>query len=479
MPKPAGVFWLTRDFRFADNPALLAAISDGPLLPVFFIDRLTMSQGAASRWRLERALRKFDAALRARTGGLGLVVLMGEAGDILPKLMKRLGARRVHQSDWPTSEMRAVQGSLRAALHPIQGELVLHPGHLLAHPRAVRNGNGDAYRVYSPFARALRRVGPESPAPEAPARIAAFTEPPDALDVETLDLAPDLHGGRRILERFGQEAGECAARARLKDFLDRASAYPAKRDRPDLDATSSLSEHLAVGEISPRTIWAAATLQAELTPGSAPGIEQFLSEVIWREFAWRLLLEFPRLPVACWRDEWERFPWLKDGPQLTAWRRAQTGVALVDAGLREMWVTGRMHNRVRMVAASWLTKHLKTDWRAGLAHFADCLTDWDPAANAMNWQWVAGCGPDAAPYFRIFNPERQAEQYDPEGRYRRRWLAGFQGECAAEARAWVESAPPSWLVAPRWKPGSPSAVTAGREAALAALAQFRISVSEG
>ena len=144
-----------------------------------------------------------------------------------------------------------------------------------------------------------------------------------------------------------------------------------------------------------------------------------------------------------------------------------------------MWVTGRMHNRVRMVAASWLTKHLKTDWRAGLAHFADCLTDWDPAANAMNWQWVAGCGPDAAPYFRIFNPERQAEQYDPEGRYRRRWLAGFQGECAAEARAWVESAPPSWLVAPRWKPGSPSAVTAGREAALAALAQFRISVSEG
>ncbi|WP_062563575.1 cryptochrome/photolyase family protein [Paracoccus aminovorans] len=472
-----GILWLTRDFRLHDNPALQAAIADGPLLPVFIIDRLTMTQGAASRWRLMRALQSLDATLRQRTGGKGITILRGEADEILPPLMKRLGVRRLHQSDWPTSEMRTLQGRMRAALRPAGAELVLHPGHLLVHPRAIRTGNGGAYRVYSPFARAVRQLGPDRPAADAPRRITACTEPLQGLDPLKLDLAPDLHRGRAALEQFAPPAGEGAALARLDDFLDRASAYPGGRDRPDLDATSGLSDHLAVGEISPRVVWASAMLRAEVSPEHAAGIGKFLSEVIWRDFSWHLLIEFPQMPVACCRPEWEGFPWRKDAPELIGWQRAETGVALVDAGLRQMWLTGRMHNRVRMVVASWLTKHLLIDWRAGLAHFADCLTDWDPAANAMNWQWVAGCGPDAAPYFRIFNPERQAEQYDPQGDYRRRWLAGFDGASYPEAEVWLQSIPPAWNRGP-WLPGPPSMLAKGRNAALAALAQFRATISE-
>ena len=472
-----GILWLTRDFRLRDNPALLAATADGPLLVVFFIDRLTMAQGAASRWRLGRALASFDATLRTRTGGKGITVLRGEPDDHLPGLMERLGTRRVHQSDWPTPDMRVLQDRMRAALHPLGARLILHPGHLLVHPGAVRTGNGGVYRVYSPFARAAHKLGPDRPAPDAPPRITPCTDPLGGIDLNGLDLAPDLHRGRAALDRFAAPSGEDAALARLDAFLDQASDYPGGRDRPDRDVTSGLSEYLAVGEISPRTIWARAALRAEISPEHAAGIAKFLSEVIWREFSWHLLIDFPLMPVACWRPEWESFPWRKDGPGLIRWQRAQTGVALVDAGLRQMWLTGQMHNRVRMVVASWLTKHLLIDWRAGLAHFADCLTDWDPAANAMNWQWVAGCGPDAAPYFRIFNPEKQAEQYDCRGEYRRRWLAGFDGSTGAEASAWAKSIPRAWGAGP-WRAGPAAMLAEGRDAALAALAEFRATTPE-
>lgn len=471
-PTP-GLLWLTRDLRLADNPALLAAIADGPLLAVFCVDRLTLAQGAASRWRLGQGLMAFDAALRRRTGGKGIVVLRGEPDALLPDLARRFGVRRAHQSHWPAPGMRALQDRVRAALRPAGAELALHPGLLLLRPKALRTGAGGAYRVYSPFARALRAHGPDAPAPDAPARIAAFAAAPEGEDLARLDLAPDLRRGRAALERFALPAGEAAAEERLAAFLDRAADYPAGRDRPDLDATSGLSDHLAQGEIGPRRLWSIAATRAEARPEVAVGIEKFLAEVIWREFSWHLLIDFPEMAERCWREEWEAFPWRNDGPGLTGWLRAETGVALVDAGLREMWVSGRMHNRVRMVVASWLTKHLLTDWRAGLAHFADCLTDWDPAANAMNWQWVAGCGPDAAPYFRIFNPEKQAEQYDPEGRYRRRWLAGFAGARTPEAAAWLDSAPRSWRVADEWRAGDHAALGQGRARALAALEAFR------
>lgn len=479
----AGLWWLSRDFRLQDNPALMAAISDGPLLPVFFIDALTLSQGAASRWRLERGLRALDAALRKRTGGQGLVVLRGEPDVVLPRIMSSLGLSNLHQSDRPAPAMRQLQQKVEAALEPIGARFSRHMGHLLIHPSRVRTHTGTAYKVYSPFARALRRCGPDRPLGDAPAHINAFTaalpeiglEP---VDLATLDLAPDLKRGRAALEHFALPAGESAAHDRLDAFFDRAQGYSAGRDRPDLEATSNLSEHLALGEISPRTLWAMASLRAELDPASAAGITHFLSEVIWREFAWHLLIEEPDLPRICWRREWEAFPWRKSGEALQRWQRAQTGVALVDAGLREMWLTGRMHNRVRMVVASWLTKHLLTDWRAGLAHFEDCLTDWDPAANAMNWQWVAGCGPDASPYFRIFNPIRQQEQFDPQATYCKRWLTGFEGSATSEAGFWAQSIPLSWGAVQKWRAGPSDDLRTGREAALQALSQFRAKLEE-
>ena len=460
MSPPPAIFWLSRDFRFSDNAALAAA-ARGPVLAVFFIDRLLRAQGAASRWRLERGLRAFDAELRRRSGR-GALILRGEPDQLLPGLATTLGAAEVHQNDWPAPEMRTLQARVDAALRAGGRRLVLHPGHLLVHPRLVRTKTGGSYRVYTPFARALRGIGPDQPGASAPARITQAAPPAKGLALEDMNLAPDLHGGRAVLDRHALPAGEAAALARLDAFLDRVTDYETRRDRADLEATSGLSEHLALGEISPRSLWALARARGRDTPGASAGVEKFLSELIWREFAWHLLIEFPQMAAAPWRPEWRDFPWQGDSDQAEAWRRAETGIPLIDAGLREMRVTGRMHNRVRMVVASWLTKHLLTDWRLGLAHFQDSLSDWDPAANAMNWQWVAGCGPDASPFFRIFNPETQAERHDPAGRYRRLWLETR----AADYRATL---PRSQTALP------PTRVTlgAGRQRALDAYASFR------
>ncbi|WP_233352072.1 cryptochrome/photolyase family protein [Pseudogemmobacter humi] len=460
----SAILWLCRDFRFDDNAALAAALADGPVLPVFVLDAATRAQGSASRWRLGRALAAFDAAWRARTGE-HITVLEGEAAELLPDLATRLGARRIHQNDWPAPAQQQVQAALRHVLGEGPVRLHLHPGHLLVHPSRIRTGTGGSYKVYTPFARAVRQAGADRPLP-APGRLTALPAGGD-LRAGGLNLAPDMFRGAAVLAGHALPAGEAAALDRLDDFFDRARDYPAHRDRPDIDATSGLSEHLAFGEISPRRIWATARLRAEVEPALEAGAGKFLAELLWREFAWHLLLAFPQMPEAPWRPEWAAFPWAGENAAATAWTRAGTGIALVDAGLREMRVTGRMHNRVRMVVASWLTKHLLTDWRIGLRHFEDSLTDWDPAANAMNWQWVAGCGPDASPFFRIFNPEKQAETFDPQGRYRHYWL---QGEGAL---AYAATLPAAWNSPAGWVEADSAPLLAdGRARALAALATF-------
>lgn len=463
------IWWLGRDFRLADNPALVAAAGAGAVLPVFVLDAATRAQGAASRWRLQRALQGLDATLRQRHGR-GITLLAGEADAILPRLAAACGATAIHHCDWPCPADRAAQDRLRAALAHGPARLHLHPGHLLLHPGRIRTGKGGAYRVFTPFARALRAAGPDRPLPQPVITLAEAPDPaPASLDPARLDLAPDLHGGAAVLARHALPAGEAAALARLDAFLDHAAGYGDNRDRPDRDACSGLSEHLALGEISPRQIWARAAPHLQGSAGD--DIAKFLSELSWREFAWHLLIDQPDLAETPWRPEWRDFPWRRDEAALAVWQQARTGIALVDAGLREMRVTGRMHNRVRMVVASWLTKNLLIDWRAGLAHFADSLTDWDPAANAMNWQWVAGCGPDAAPFFRIFNPQRQAETFDPAGHYRRRWLWGFEGADGPESRAYFQAVPRAWPVPQPWQ----AAEVQGRDRALAAYARFRAS----
>ena len=476
------LYWLTRDFRFSDNAALTAALSQGPVLAVFVLDQQTREQGAASRWRLQRALEVFDAELRRRSGN-GVLVVEGEAEEVFPALMRQTGARQVHQNDWPRPSMRQSQRRLSAALGPLCGELHLYPGHLLASPQRIRTGQGGVYKVFTPFARALRHYGVDRPLPGLPDQFAAVPLPESVeglrlRSLRELELAPDLHRGHALLERFALPAGEAAAFDRLEDFFDRAAPYPEGRDRPDIDACSGLSEHLALGEISPRSLWALASLRADVDSSAGPGaaaaagLEKFLSEVIWREFAWHLLIDFPQLETAPWRGEWAEFPWRGAGPELERWQRGDTGIAMVDAGLREMWVTGRMHNRVRMVVASWLTKHLLIDWRLGMQHFADCLTDWDPASNAMNWQWVAGCGPDASPFFRIFNPETQAQKFDPKALYRAKWLAGWPGaEASPEAGAFLENLPSDWRPSAVWRPAPAEVLKAGR---LQALEEYRM-----
>ncbi len=464
------ILWLARDFRFHDNEALRAAVAQGPVLPVFVVDRLVQGLGAAARLRLQAALRAFDAAWLARTGQR-LTVLQGEAADLLPALAQDIGATAIHQNDWPWVEQRRVQAALSAALRGQACQLRLHQGHLLIAPQKVTAAKGSAYRVYTPFARALRRLGPDAPCPDV-TQIAAL--PSRGLLDAVPPFAPDLHRGASVLAAHMLPVGETQALQRLDDFLDHAQPYPDLRDHAAEDVGSNLSEHLALGEISPRLIWARASLHAQLHPAQAAGIDKFLSEVIWREFAWHMLIDFPDLAQRPWKSEWQDFPWRGENPDLQAWQQARTGVPLVDAGLREMWVTGRMHNRVRMVVASWLTKHLLTDWRLGLAHFADCLTDWDPASNAMNWQWVAGCGPDASPFFRIFNPVKQAAQYDAAARYRQRWLAGYQGGTAPEADAYVQAVPLSWDIPTPYRDSADDIRLAlGRSRALEALSAHK------
>ncbi len=437
------------------------------MLPVFVIDRALMAQGAASRWRLARALKAFDAELRYRLGQ-GVLVLRGEPEEVLPALAARQAARTIHASDWPCPAMRQAQDRLSSRLDGVA--LHLHPGHLLIHPAALRSTTGGTYRVYSAFARSLRNIGPDRPCP-APTLLTLASDRPAGEDVQTLDLAPDLYSGEAVLERHALPAGETAAWQALGDFIDRLAGYQAGRDRIDRHATSCLSEALALGEISPRSIWAAIQ-QSHAHSGDA---QKFLSELIWREFAWHLLISFPAMAQRPWREEWAAFPWRNRDPAFEAWRQARTGIPLVDAGLREMRVTGRMHNRARMVCASYLTKHLLIDWRQGLAHFADSLTDWDPAANAMNWQWVAGCGPDAAPFFRIFNPLTQAKRFDPEARYQRRWLLGHLGSDSDAARDYFDTLPSDWIV-PQCYDAKEAAedLASGRRAALAAYEGMRV-----
>jgi deoxyribodipyrimidine photo-lyase len=277
-----------------------------------------------------------------------------------------------------------------------------------------------------------------------------------------------MRRGAGVLARHC-DPGEAAAQARLETFAaSRMEDYKDRRDYPGEDATSGLSEYLTYGEISPRHLWHAA-LHGE-AEGKA-GAEHFRKEVVWREFAYHLMYHTPQILDANWREEWGAFPWITDenAPEVVAWKQARTGVGFVDAALREMYVTGRMHNRARMVVASYLTKHLLVHWRVGQAWFEDCLTDWDPASNAMGWQWVAGCGPDAAPYFRVFNPATQLDKFDPDGAYHRQWIAEDATQPSVTALSYFDAVPKSWGLDPTNPYPSPIvALDVGRARALGA-----------
>lgn len=338
-------------------------------------------------------------------------------------------------------------------------------GALLVEPWEVSTGSGGFYKVYTPFWRNLA-AGRMAPPVPAVTRLRAPEVWPASEDLSDWALGAAMRRGAAVVLPY-QRVGEAAAQARLAAFVaGPIRTYAAERDQMGVaDATSGLSENLAWGEIGPRVIWAAAErAQHE----GAAGAETFQKELVWREFAAHLMYHSPHILTDPWREGWEGFPWRGDNPDAERWRRGMTGEPIVDAAMRELYVTGRMHNRARMIVASYLTKHLMTDWRVGQAWFAECLTDWDAASNAMGWQWVAGCGPDAAPFFRVFNPAGQAEKFDADGRYRRRWL----NPAEPEARAYFDAVPESWqLRAAAPYPRAMVDLAEGRARALAAYAQ--------
>jgi deoxyribodipyrimidine photo-lyase len=425
MPSGAApiIVWFRQDLRLSDNPALSAAVVTGrPLVAVYILDDENSEKwrpGGASRWWLHHSLTSLMADL-ARLG-LTLTLRRGDPCQVIPALLGEAGGDAVFWNRCLEPYAVARDGDLKVALKQAGIDARSFNAALLREPWEVKTKEGNAFRVYSPFWRACLALG-DPPAPLSAPTIVAPGPSLAGCRLEELRLlpnSPDWAGGLRAEWQPGEEG----ARTRLSRFLDEAlHGYKSGRDRPDRGWTSRLSPHLHFGEIGPRQIWHA-TRNAVAASGRADSdAEKFLGELGWREFSYHLLFRYPDLPAHPLRREFEAFPWREDGAALRAWQKGKTGYPVVDAGMRELWTTGWMHNRVRMVVASFLVKHLLIPWQAGEAWFWDTLVDADLAANAASWQWVAGCGADAAPYFRIFNPVIQGQKFDPEGDYVRRWV---------------------------------------------------------
>ena len=422
--RPA-VVWFRDDLRLADNPALAAAAATGaPVLALYVLDEKSPDirpLGGAARWWLAGSLQRLGEGLAAL--GVPLMLRRGAAGDVVQAVVAESGAGAVFWNRRYGGGEIAVDTALKARLTADGVAVKSFQGSLLYEPWAVRSGEDRPYRVFSPFWRAARATGePRRPLP-APTAVSGFsgTVASDTLAGWTLTpTRPDWAGGLR--ETF--EPGEAGAEKRLSAFLDRALArYADDRDVPGGTTTSVLSPHLRFGEISPFRVWHAAAARVAEGGRMVRAVEKFHAELGWREFAWHLLHHAPDLATRNFQPRFDDFPWA-DGEDaaVEAWRRGHTGVPIVDAGMRQLWTTGWMHNRVRMIAASFLVKHLLVDWRVGEAWFWDTLVDADQANNPASWQWVAGTGADAAPYVRVFNPVLQGEKFDADGTYVRRWV---------------------------------------------------------
>lgn len=419
--KSVAILWQRLDFRLADNPALAAAIQHGTVVPVYIHapeEEAPWSPGGASLWWLHQSLEAHDAALRQ--AGVRLVIRRGPTLATLRALVKETGARAVFWNRRYEPAVTARDTQIKTALRADGLVAESFNGALLHEPWTIQNQSGKPFQVFTPFWKnCLTKPDPAEPLP-APKSLPAPERWPQSLALEELELEPKIKWAEGL--RAAWQPGEAGAAKMLKSFLASAFVdYTDKRNRPDLRGTSRLSPHLHFGEISPRQIWHGVRQSAEKNRATTWRTSQFLAEVGWREFAHHLLHHFPHTPIEPLREDFKKFPWRKDAAFLKAWQRGQTGYPIVDAGMRELWATGWMHNRVRMIVASFLVKDLLLSWREGAAWFWDTLVDADLAQNTLGWQWTAGCGADAAPYFRVFNPVSQGEKFDPRGDYVRKW----------------------------------------------------------
>lgn len=416
------ILWFRRDLRLSDQDAVQAAVGGKtPVIPVFILDDAKAGDwkaGGAARWWLHHSLTSLAGSLQK--AGSGLVLRRGESAENILALVREVGAGSVHTGVMPEPWERAADAALANALAGMGCTLHCHRTALLHDPEAVTTQAGKPFSVFTPFAHAFSRVTHPAPPGPMPTRIPSPALPRSDKLVDWA-LLPSIRWDAEIAAHW--TPGEAGAAERLQHFIAEAAAqYDFGRNAVAEAGSSSLSPHLHWGEISARQVWAA----LDEAPAGA-GVAAFRRELIWREFTAHVLWHHPSVPDEALRPEFRTFPWRRDARALRAWQRGMTGVPIVDAGMRQLWSIGWMHNRVRMITASFLVKHLLLPWREGEAWFWDTLVDADLPNNSVNWQWVAGCGADPSPFFRIFNPVLQGKKFDPEGAYVRRWVPELAG----------------------------------------------------
>ena len=432
------IIWFRQDLRLSDHAALCAAAAKGPVIPVYILDDetpATWKMGAASRWWLHKSLEKLSAKIP-------LVLRRGRADIVLAELLLETKATAVHFTRDYAPWAGALEQRIKEVCDKAGASCHRHGGFLLHEPESIRNGSGEPYKVYTPYSRACFTQGePRALKPVPQFEIFPNVKSDHLADWNLLPTKPDWSNGLSQSWKPSEEN----AHALLYQFLDDGLAdYAEGRDRPDKPFTSRLSAYLHFGEISPHQIWHATRSAMAKAGGTLDRSgEKFLKEVLWREFSYHLLHHFPHFPDQPFKPEYADFPWAENQGAFRLWQKGRTGYPIIDAGMRELWHTGIMHNRVRMIVASFLIKDLLIPWQDGERWFWDTLVDADIGANSASWQWVAGCGADASPYYRIFNPVLQGEKFDPDGAYVKKWVPELQGVDAEFIhRPWDMAVPP-------------------------------------
>ncbi|WP_305095859.1 cryptochrome/photolyase family protein [Croceibacterium aestuarii] len=455
------IVWLRRDLRLSDQEAFRAASARGPVIPVYVLDDETprhRAMGGASRWWLHHSLASLATDLHKHNAQL--ILRRGRAAEVLAALVEETGASGVHALRHYEPWWRNAERALDKAL-PVGVKFIRHGGLYLLPPGTVTTAAGGPYKIFTPFYRALReRMPPGDPLPVPSLTLPESWPASDRLeDWNLLPDSPDWSAGMRA----AWQVGEGAAQEQLWDFAERAGSYEEQRNLPSVDGSSRLSPHLHFGEISPRQVWNVFTRR------SGEGVESFLRELVWRDYAANVLLQFHDYPEHSYKESFAAFLWRdhesEAAADLQAWQHGRTGYPIVDAGMRQLWATGWMHNRVRMIAASFLTKHLLIDWRVGERWFWDTLVDADYASNGTNWQWVAGTGIDASMFVRIMAPLTQSPKFEAAG-YIREWVP----ELTELPDAAIHD--PSDIERPADYPAKIIEHRAGRERALAAYREL-------